>query len=359
MATIALNKSFVGECYSMRYLVFGLMLMITLSFPTHDQNPTYELKQVSSRSLTSLQDSQAKDSATVMRDFKSPYSVLRFINETDDADLRKVWQWLGLNLDYTDMSYKCDGSCKAETFVIDANGEKNTVVKISYEAGNYYQYLIFRKLLRSASAGEWKLIGSVDSSYQQYGSPKHRVERSGTQTWLVIEELWGRGSGVSLYGEKWHELRETGVREVLAFPVSGHQSSFGDSVGRSFKAGVLGYESINGIHAIKVRFSVSYNVGLQPQEQLFSKDQLAFFVWDSSQRKFVLDESNSQLSEQEIEKVYNIDSLTNEQFVEYSLKELLEVAAHGSEKQKEWLRQFLPKLNASPERSELERALKP
>src|SRR5262249_49113565 len=155
-----------------------------------------------------------------------------------------------------------------------------------------------------------------------------------------------------------YEVSTTEVKEVLGFPVSGHQSFFGSGVGRSFGASVLGYETLNGIRAIKVKFSVSYNVGEQPKDHLFSKDQVACFTWDARQNKFVLDESKSQLSKREIKKVYNIDSLTDEQFVKHNPTELLRVAERGSEKQKEWLKVFLKKLNNSPQKAKLMQALK-
>jgi hypothetical protein len=47
------------------------------------------------------------------------------------------------------------------------------------------------------------------------------------------------------------------------------------------------------------------------------------------------------ISERESERVYNIDSMTEMDFLKYNYSELLNLASHGNQKQKSWLKDYL------------------
>jgi hypothetical protein len=63
------------------------------------------------------------------------------------------------------------------------------------------------------------------------------------------------------------------------------------------------------------------------------------------------------LSLKEIEAVYNIDSLNNEEFLQYNFPELRQMAGKGNAEQKRWLGGFLIGLRNSERRQALEKTL--
>jgi len=345
-----------------RYPALVCLLVIPLLPPVQGQNSSRQLREASQGAVTSPQQSRPRNSRNTRPDNLSPYDIARYINENEDADIRQVWRWLKLNITYTDLSYKCHGSCEGETFVINLSGEKAIVAKISYTGGNYYQYLIFKKT--TDKGGRWKFLGFVDSSYQQYGSPEHRVERRDGKTWLVIQELWGRGSCFGIRGERWFEIEDRQInedgeiKEALAYPVSGLRCPFNEDVGRETESEVLfDADVLKGPCTVKVQFSVSYKFGDEPGQRLFSKEQVGYFVFDSETGRFALDKSRSQISEDEIQKVHNYDSLDDEHFIQYNYEELLGIANNGTERQKSWLSKFLDKVADTPQKLSLQQAL--
>ena len=80
-------------------------------------------------------------------------------------------------------------------------------------------------------------------------------------------------------------------------------------------------------------------------------------MWDSAKAKFILDVSRSDVTEAEIETVYNNEGLSYEKFVEYNFDDLLKIAGGADLKKKEWLKQFLTGLKESRLKTALQQAL--
>jgi hypothetical protein len=67
--------------------------------------------------------------------------------------------------------------------------------------------------------------------------------------------------------------------------------------------------------------------------------------------------SRSDITEAEIETVYNNEELSHEEFVEYNFDDLLKLARGTDLKKKEWLKQFLTGLKESRLKTALQQAL--
>lgn len=295
----------------------------------------------------------------------SPYIIEWFIDLNEDADLKQIWRLLKIEIP-SDMSYRCRGGCSSETFDIATADEelgKTVALKISFEAGDFYQYLVFRRMKSDPTAAEkWVLIGYIDARGQPFGSPAHRIESGEGRTWFVVRELWGRGSGMIARGEVWYEIKGAELKRVLSYPVEGHNIPCQNSLGRSYKSFLARHGSVNGVYTVPVQLLVSYNISdcgrRDDPPSLFAKGQKAYYVWDEQQGRFVLDASQSDVTVDEISNVYNSEGLSHEEFAEYNLSELLELARGGNTRQKDWLRQFLTGIKDSPAKRALEQAIR-
>ena len=338
-----------------RVLVFMLLYGLLIALPG-------EVARQDSTAIEQLASQTPDQRAALKPGALSPYLIELFIDINEDADLREVWRLLKAEPP-PQTPIKCRG-CTAETFELTTADEarrKAVALKISFEAGDYYQYLIFRQSDPGQSKDDWKFLGGLESPLQRNGPPKHRIEIGDGRTWFVVRELWGRGSGMIAYGDVWYEIKEGKVERVVAYPVEGHNNPCRGGLGRSYKTILLRHELENGVYTIPVQFIVSYNISHcdkgNDSPPLIAKSQKAYFVWDGAEEKFILDASRSDVTEAEIKTVYNNEGLSHEKFVEYNFDELLNVAGGDDLKKKEWLKQFLTDLKESRFKTALQRAL--
>jgi hypothetical protein len=293
----------------------------------------------------------------------SPYLIEWYIDVNEDVDLRQIWRLLKIEIS-DPASYRCGGNCNAETFEIDNSddGRGETVaLKISFETGDFYQYLIFRKEKIESAREEWRLIGNIESRGQKYAPPLHRIERADNRAWFIIRELWNQGPKAKAYADVWYEIKERELKRVLSYPVEGHNAPCQKEPRRSYKSILLRYGLENGAYTVPVQFLVSYDISDcskgEDSHSLFTKAQKAYYVWSAEKEQFVLDKSRSEITEREIGSVYHAEGLSYEMFVEYNFNELLEMARAGDAKQKDWLRKTLNNLADSQRKAALWKTL--
>jgi hypothetical protein len=308
-------------------------------------------------------DASKNEQAPFKPETLSPYLIELYIDINENVDLKQIWRLLKIETP-TDMTYRCDGNCDAETFDIDTkDNERGKVValKISLGSGGFYQYLIFRMVQTDSAKEEWRFIGNINSSDQQYGPPAHRIESADDRSWFVIRELWGRGSGAVGYGDVWYEIRQGEVKQVLSYPVEGHDTPCQKHLGRTFKSILLRYGQENGAYTVPVQFLVSYDISgcsrADESRPLFTRSQKAYYVWNVEKDKFALDKSRSDITEGEINTVFQVEGLTYKKFVEYNFNELLEITKRGDAEQKDWLRTVLTNLPDGKHKAELQMML--
>ncbi|HEY9405306.1 MAG TPA: hypothetical protein VIQ24_21825 [Pyrinomonadaceae bacterium] len=299
----------------------------------------------------------------------SPEEIKKFISANGDVNLNPIWNFYGIKAEPFERYNQPYVSYEAEIFPIALYQEATEDALLRISLGSSYRFLIFKGLDKDGGGGSgaWKYLGFVDIDGQQYGPPEHQIMIGDRVRWLSLKELWGRGTGVSRYGLKWYEINGDGkeLRAVLGFPVKGHQFTCEPYSARSFSSKIIEQGTAGGSYEVKVEFSVSYDFedchrrnGSEPKSlELFSKTQTATYVWNSQAHKFVLAKSKSELSDDEIDAVYNFDSLDEDEFLEYNFEELKTLASRGNAEQKEWLNLYLSDLPDSKRKRTLGKTL--
>lgn len=296
----------------------------------------------------------------------SPYDIEIFINAHPQGNLAKLWQRLGiprLNFaqgwqgDTTPSQFlaSCAG-CRAETFEYDLDDEPGSEVLLRIEdrPSESCRYLVFKSL---GNLGTWKLIGHIDHDFGRYRMPQHLIVLSNGRSWLVVEEQGQSGTGVALYFDRLFLVEHGALKEVMRYTSEGHQSTFTNEPEREFSGRILNCDVRNGIANIEIEFAVTYlmeDVSNPSQDAaLFTKRQKAFFIGQLSHKRLALDITRSDLSQNELAAVYDVDSLTNEGFLTYNLEELSRIATGTDTNRRDWLKRFLNVCKNSPEKRRL------
>lgn len=288
----------------------------------------------------------------------SPADIERYLRADGIAQLAIIWRKLGLE---TNSANSWEGPCAFRTSRIpfETPGH-NTGLILRIEApADYYAYLLFLRpagVRGGQGSHEWKLLGRVESDNQKYEPPRVRVVTSGGLAWLVVREHWGGGTGVSLSGERWHEVSD-GMREVLSYPVKGHDFNSCSSPAREFRSSARVQASPGRPTRIRTDLSVAYSAcdsgDHDDYTHLFTRKQKAVYEWDSASHRFVFDPNHSGISEKELGNVYSYDSLTDQEFLRYNWVELQKLARYGSRRQRQWLEEYAAGVPRSAEAKRL------
>ena len=276
----------------------------------------------------------------------SPYDIRFFINDHPRANLARLWEVLGVYADHSieqetngiDFFASC-GSCQAEAFEYNLDGEPGNEVLLRIgRVEAVARYLIFRW-----QADGWKLIGHIDA-LGKYRSPQHTIVLSGGLTWLTIQSQGATGSGVATFVDRVFLVKDGRLVEAFRYIADGSQSGTGYETAREFNASVRSCTLAGDVVTAEIDYSVMYSVAdfRNPADNvvLFAKHQRATITKRlRSHEQF--DRKRSSLSERELDAVYNIDSLSDEDFLKYNYKDLTQIAAGRDLTRKEWLTQFL------------------
>jgi Tfp pilus assembly PilM family ATPase len=115
----------------------------------------------------------------------------------------------------------------------------------------------------------------------------------------------------------------------LRYPTEGHDDPFfgGTVDGKSYS---LAREWQAASHlpnekdlSVVVDLTVRYSVYLDDTESLlFERKQKAVFQWDATSHTYKLDTKDSSLTQQELDAVYDYDTLSLRKFIQYNTQEL-------------------------------------
>ena len=271
-------------------------------------------------------------------DFLTPYNLAHLINGVDKGadgffDLTAVWDRLGIARDKDGVFDGIDpaeyGSWAAQVLQADkTNKGRLVIVFISATGGANRRYVVFRR-----ESARWQVSNIDILDYKYADTPRqqyHRLVSNSRSTWLALRSLGDSGTGVHEIEEDWYEISGNHPEKVLEFPTEGW---FGndDICNREFGSRIIGEKTLPGSYAIQVRFWVTFGPYGEGHWK-FHQTKDATYVWNNWERQFVLDESSSNVSQDEIADMFHTGMLTDSKFLIYNLSELSRIRERGSQR---------------------------
>lgn len=190
--------------------------------------------------------------------------------------------------------------------------------------------------------------------------PQHSVVVSGGKTWLLVEVQDGSGSGYAHYSYRLFKVESSRVKELLSFPSEGYLSSCLPFPVQEFSSRIVNCNESEVITTVEVEFSTAYYDDLdtsKTSELLWAKNQKEVYTGDTARGRLRLDASKSDMSEQEMDDIYESDPLSSENFLKYNFPQLTKIATGKNTRRKEWLRRYLNKCRDMPENNALQQML--
>jgi hypothetical protein len=268
----------------------------------------------------------------------TPSDIAWFINDHPRANLERLWQRLHLKgkRDLVSDFSKCEG-CVASVQDYDLDNEPGdeSLLKLADGPAESFRYLVFKHQKND----QWKLLGHVDA-WGKYKDSQSIVLASGGHSWLVIQGQSASGSGVALYENRVFSISNNGLREIASYKCEGHQSGLWPTT--EFTSRIISCELTGNQTKLTVEFTIDYWTWSFDDKRLplFSKRKTDVFI-KSKNRKPVLDPNDSGITQHEMAHIYNIDSMTDIDFLQYNYDELLILATRGNYAQKSWLKNYL------------------
>jgi hypothetical protein len=286
----------------------------------------------------------------------SPSEISWFIDNHPRAKLEKLWARLhikdGQTL-YSDFSECGHCSTRLDYYDLDAEAGDEALLKVSDGLTESYRYLVFKQM----NVDDWRLLGHADE-WGKYKDSQSFTVLSGGRPWLVTQGQSASGSGVAYYHNRVFEVTKNRLKEVASYESEGYQSGWDSCPTREFTTRILDIQKDQDQTRVKVEFDLDYSLGTDDEkdQHLFSKRQVAVFV-SSGKSGQVLDRNESTVTQRELDHIYKIDSMTEDDFLKYNPSELLQLAKRGTKPQKNWLKNFLERCDKSSEEQRLLAAL--
>jgi hypothetical protein len=217
------------------------------------------------------------------------------------------------------------GRCGCNALLSDEDAFARYVTLRIGNGGWDYRFVVFLSPVDSKDS--WRLLGYADTE-SKYAVPSYRVVINRAGKFLVLSEDSG-GTGAFRSNEVWRELRPDSSRQVWKYPTEGHNVPFwGGTVNgkvyelaREWQATKQSWDEkeLSEVVELTVRYSSYQN---DAEFQLFERQQKAVFQWDPSSRTYKLDTKGSSITQQELDQVYDYDTLNLQKFIQYNAEEL-------------------------------------
>lgn len=291
--------------------------------------------------------------------FETPYQIESFINSNTNANLEEIWEYWGIgtnvkgfgDVDDTKFMVDCIG-CEATTFEYDLEGDLEPEVLLHIKG--YFmlnRFMVFKYKENSYQKSKWTLLGYIDHDLAKYEEPNHMVFISNGRKFLIINHLQeASGVGVALYIDRVFEFNNEKMKEVLSYTSDGQKEGLGAFPARTFSAGIADYKREKDSESITISYKVKYSTFDLSDSDIFlwRKYQKAVYRRGVSSKVFEFDKTKSDVSEKEIEAVYNVDTLTNESLFQYNRHEIVSIAKGNNKRKKEWLCDLLSQVKNTP-----------
>ena len=332
----------------------------------------WSANQIVSRPVTALQNAvhvspfQNEGPARRKPNSISPYKIKEQIDQQQQDEhisLEEYWKRLGIETE----RWGKYGKCEVEVFELELDREEGpeVILRLYDDSGwsmGGTRYLVFKPGTDDHGT-EWKLLGHIDLEDQRYSIPEHRVISSGESRWLVLRALTGRGSGYGLYLDQWYEFTDGGIRIVLKYPSKKILARTKPLPILEAESKIISAITESGTTKVAVEFSASYvlfdNGQADQKTNLWNKKQKSVFIQKAESEEFKFVPKESELSEEELNTVYNGEGPSNSEILRYNYRDLEKIALGKDETIHEWLRLYLKECKDTQEKENLLKVLAP
>ena len=283
-----------------------------------------------------------------------PFDIEYFIDGQPRADLDPLWKRLKIkpSIEFAGLYGKC-GDCKAQSFNynLDDDADQEIVLRIADEPADSYRYLIFKE----RSYGDVKLLGHIDA-HGKYRPSTHFVMLGGGKAWLVVEQQAANGSGLAAYLQTVYQVSSHGVTPRVTYFSEVSQYGYDSFPSKYFTGQPVSIEVKDGRVVVSVAYKLRYSYHDNHSREdafLFTKRQLAVLESSYRGRQTVVSGSRPNITTDELETIYNFDSMGPDDFLTYNQRELRTIALGKDSEKKRWLKEFLAECSNSAIKREL------
>ncbi len=198
-------------------------------------------------------------------------------------------------------------------------------------------------LLHSGPAG-WVLFDYLDSPYEKYEVPQISVEGSQGQRWVTKTTFAGGGTGVYLLDSEWFEIHCNGLKPFLTLPLRGDDVNAKPA--RYFSTRFKTYSTSGSRQSLEFAFVVRFE-DYPDSRELWQEERRVVFSRANDRAEFAFDPAASDITSSFVEKIFAIDSMNEDDFVEFAYDRLITIAKSPVDARRTWLRQFLQEASLS------------
>lgn len=264
-------------------------------------------------------------------DVTNPWSIESAIDGNESVDLRPLWRKLGIENAFNglqgwespkDFLNTCE-FCKVDIHEFDLDNDVGDEVLLAISnSREYARYLVFKR--QKDVETNYRLLGTIDHSFGRYKMPDHYFLVAAGRSFLGVKVQTQSGSGVAMYTNRLFTLSSGKLLEIASFPHRGHQNMYWNGMGvdRDFRGKVADIRRVGDAYFIEVRLTVSYGAWTDSSFPLWSKNQKAIFRWTPRTKQAIFVPSLSTVTKHELESVYDVDILLDEEFELFNKAEI-------------------------------------
>jgi len=234
----------------------------------------------------------------------APQQIFYFLEEHPKANLKKLWQRLGITTDSA-AAFGLDNACDCEVnlfqYNLDDDVESEKVLQIKRTFAQTYTYLIFK-----GPETKPKFLGNIDV-YAKYPPADPVVFLSDGRAWLVVQQTAGTGSGLAAWADTVYEVAGDRVRPVASYLARVRESGDPTTPTKEFVGRPVSCQIENGHAVLTVAYTLKYTGYSQPDVPFSTSRKNAVLIGSLEDGSTTLDAAHSEISPYEFKTVYSFD----------------------------------------------------
>ena len=272
----------------------------------------------------------------------SPHEIVNFIEDHPKSNLSGLWQRLKVTDDAgKPVQFNLNDGCtltEADIFEynLDNDAAREVVLQLKHQFRESYRYLVFK----DSWIHEPKLLGKIDV-WAKYRPSDPVVLESNGQAWLIVQSTAATGSGLGAWVDTVYDVSNGRLKEVASYLGEISQAGHLGFPSKAVSGRLVSCEIKNGKAIVDVAYTVEYSGHSDKEIPLFTTRKTAVLVGSRRNGFTRVDTARSEISPNELETIYNFDSMGEEDFLTYNREELRAIAIGDDAEKKAWLKEFL------------------